>query len=202
MSAQTHRTTDTMPLLVMLAGPTGSGKTTARRFLEEKYQAFGARFSDTLRAKLRAEGVEETKANLQERSTKERERHGDTYLARLMYDHLHEHDMAEEFMVVEGIRMPHDVEMLRTFARETSRVFIPIYIDAPSNVRFTRRDLQLHMTGQNRPSWEEFEESERNECEARLDAVRSMCDVVIENKWILPEEGFLKRIDDEIRPSL
>lgn len=157
-------------MIIGIAGPTASGKTTAAKLLAEKLGAYRAKYSDVLIdiAKVRRLSVD--KASLQALSNELRAAHGNDYLGKELWKRLI--TIPNTHLVIEGNRLMDDMKFLSWLAKEEGKRLVLFYIDAETDERFARINPRLISEGAPPLSREEFDALERDPCEAELPRVR------------------------------
>lgn len=117
-------------MIIGLTGTLGSGKGTFAEFLKKK--GFGyLSLSDELREYADSQGVERTRANLQNLGNKLREEQGPGVLAKLVLNKIITYNLMD--VVVDGIRNPAEIKELKQLPH-----FYLIAVDAPEKTRFER----------------------------------------------------------------
>lgn len=184
----------TKNILVVIAGPTASGKTTVSQYLEEKYGAHRARYSAILADMATKVGVDHSKKSLQRLSTRLRKECGEPYLTTLMGETLTK--VSNSLIVIEGNRRMVDMQFAETFAQKTNRRCVYIYVDAHPGARHVRMNLRLLNYDESSVTQEEFDVLENDECEEELPFVRAY----------IEKHGFIidnsKRSLEELRKSI
>ena len=157
-------------MIIGIAGPTASGKTTAAKLLAEKLGAYRAKYSDVLIdiAKVRRLSVD--KASLQALSNELRAEHGNDYLGKELWKRLI--TIPNTNLVIEGNRLMDDMKFLSWLAKEEGKRLVLLYIDAETDARFARINPRLISESAPPLSREEFDALERDPCEAELPRVR------------------------------
>ncbi len=179
-------------LLIGIAGPTASGKTSVAEYLVRTHGAWRIRYSQVIATIASERGIGHDKPSLQRLSTELRTMLGEDYLTKLM----HERVLKEtaDVIVIEGNRRMGDMRLLESLKAETSRALILLYIDAEPTVRFTRMNSRLESEGKPLATTEEFDALENDECEEELPLVRDFIKergMIIDNTNISREELFL-----------
>jgi|GEM_PF-4289123 len=184
--------------LIAIGGGTACGKSKAREYACTMHKAYGARFSDHLRSVARKQGRPTDKKTLQAIWLEEREKYGfDHFLPAFMCERLKQYLGMP--MIVEGLRMPHDVQMLRSFAKRNGAAFGFIYIDASKEDRFNWNNKRRHERQKLPWTIDKFEESEGHDCESRLAEICKLADVCIQNEPSVPLRVFVEKVSSEMK---
>jgi len=160
-------------MIVGIAGPTASGKTTIADILERDFGAKRFRYSMLLAELAKERGLDLTdKATLQELYLSEREQRGEDFLTndlatRVMYTDA-------PLIAVEGARRLVDVKTLYALAKQRNEVLKLIFIEASFESRLTRYNERLKLTGKKPITHEVFERLERNATENEIDNLREI----------------------------
>lgn len=176
-----------MKLVVGLSGKIGSGKTVVSKYLASRYGANQMRFSQILMDILERLHIPAEREALQKLGHALRSSVGEDVIVNAFRE-----DVAKnhsEFIVVDGIRYPNEVDMLRSFENN-----ILLYVDAPAEVRY-QRCVERNEKGEGGISFNGFLAAEKRKTERHLDSVAELSDYVIENTGSIEE---LHRRVDEI----
>jgi dephospho-CoA kinase len=168
-----------MKLLVGLAGRIGAGKGTVAEYLADGHGAEGRRFSDILVDLLKMLYLNPDRAALQKMGASLRDQFGEDVLVNAFKRYLEE--ATSEIVVVDGVRYPNEVEMLKGFENS-----LLIFITAPEKLRFERVKKRGEK-GEGEISFEEFQRSEEQETERYLDLVLEKADHIVDNSGSLEE---------------
>jgi dephospho-CoA kinase len=168
-----------MKIVIGLSGKIGSGKGTVSAYLKDKYGAREHRFSDILTDILKRLHILPERRALQKMGASLRAQLGSDVLIKAFQKDL-ELDQ-NDFLVVDGIRYPNEVEMLRTFEKQ-----ILLFITAPPEVRF-ERVKERGEKGEEHISFEEFMQAEERETERHLDDISDNAEIIIDNSGSLAE---------------
>jgi len=179
-------------MIIGIAGPTASGKTTTAHMLASELDAFRIKYSDILSQMAFERGLDaEDKSTLQNLFLSERKTRGEDFLAREMEERLlkttHKH------VIIEGNRRLADIEMLRRLAQKKDERLFFLYIDATVNTRFERYNSRQQKHEQNPITFEAFMKLERNDAEDELEKIRDIFrkeGMVIDSDTKSPEEIF------------
>lgn len=160
-------------MVIGIAGPTASGKTTVARMLEEKLGAVRLRYSSLLSEMARERGLDpDDKATLQGLYLTERETRGEDFLAKEMFERVR--DLQAPYIVIEGNRRLVDIDGLRRIAKMRDEELVFLFIDASRETRFARYNERLISQGDDVISYQEFTALESNDAEDEVDAIRSI----------------------------
>lgn len=172
-------------MIIGIAGPTASGKTTVAKMLEEKYNAFRLRYSNILSEIAKERGLDpEDKATLQNLFLSEREMKGEDWLTKELEQRVL--TTTNETAVIEGNRRLVDIETLKDIADKKNDSLSLLFIDASPDVRFSRYNQRLQEHNESRISREEFEKLEKNGAEDEIDDL----------KLVFEKEGLLINTDN------
>jgi cytidylate kinase len=160
----------TKGIIIGIAGPTASGKTTAAKILAKKLGAYRAKYSDVLIDIAKVRRLSTDKASLQALSNALRAEHGNDYLGKELWKRLI--TIPNTNLVIEGNRLMDDMKFLTWHAREEGKQLVLLYIDAETDARFTRINPRLKSEGAPPLSREAFDALERDPCEKELSQVR------------------------------
>lgn len=171
-------------MVIGIAGPTASGKTTVARVLEEEYGALRKRYSAILAEIARERGLDENdKAILQKLYLEGRKEKGEDFLAEEMKTRLK--DAPEKIIVIEGNRRLVDVPALREIAAARGDELKLLYFDASQETRCARYQKRLEELGEEPVAFEDFCTLEENEAEREL----------VQLKEIFEKEGIVINTD-------
>jgi len=160
-------------MIIGIAGPTASGKTTIAKILEKERSAIRIRFSSILSEMARARGLNaEDKAVLQQLFVEERELRGESFLTEELISRVSL--LKPEILVIEDIRRLGDVHGLKKLASSRHEALKLIFIDAPRDVRFSRYNKDPISHGYQKVTRKEFEVIEKNPAE---DEVSQVCEI-------------------------
>jgi dephospho-CoA kinase len=160
-------------MIIGIAGPTASGKTTVAKLLEKERFAIRIRYSQILSEMAKERGLDpEDKATLQQLFVEERTTKGESFLADEL---IHRVSLLRpEILVVEGNRRLVDIEGLKRLATSRKEPLKLIYIDAPQEVRFTRYNSRMRNRDEAEITLEDFKVLENNPAEDELSQVREI----------------------------
>lgn len=178
-------------MIIGIAGPTASGKTTVAKMLEEHKEAYRIRYSDILAEIARERDLPTDKATLQNLYLTEREGRGEDFLAKEM--EVRVSLLPNPTVVIEGNRRLVDIPVLKQIALNRGEELLLLYIEAPKEVRFARYNSRLQSQGEEPISAEAFEKLETNGAEDELDELRTIFSqegTVIDASAHTPEEIF------------
>lgn len=173
-------------MIIGIAGPTASGKTTVARMLEEKYGAVRTRYSSILSEMATERGLDpEDKATLQGLFLTERETRGEDFLTKEMEERVRRLD--NDFIVIEGNRRLVDLKTLKRITEVRNDSLILLFIDASRETRFDRYNERLVTQGEELISFEAFTALEANDAEDEIDDL----------KTIFEKEGLIINTDNQ-----
>lgn len=164
-----------MPKLIIgLVGRQGSGKGTAAKILQEKYQAELFRFSSILGTVLDRLAIDKTRDNLIQLSEGLRKGFGEDVLAyAIEQDAL---NAKSDIVVIDGIRRIEDIAALEPLPH-----FKLVEIAAPAKVRYDRMTHRGEKSGENEMSYDEFAELEQAPTEVTIPSVAARAWKAIDN---------------------
>ena len=179
-------------MVIGIAGPTASGKTTVARMLEEKYGAPRLRYSQILSEMASERGLNpEDKATLQNLFLSERETRGEDFLTKEMEERVKK--LNDPFIVIEGNRRLVDVETLNRIAKAREDTLLLLFIDASLEQRFLRYNKRREAYNEDTISLQEFEQLENNDAEDEINMLKEIFQkegLVINTDNINAEEVF------------
>jgi cytidylate kinase len=179
-------------MIIGIAGPTASGKTTIAHMLGEKLNAFRIKYSDLLSMLAHERNLDpEDKATLQNLFLSERETRGEDFLTKEMEKKVLSID--DKNIIIEGNRRLVDVETLKRIAARKNDRLLCIFIDASVETRFVRYNSRLQKHGEQSISFDDFMELERKGSEDEINDLREIFredGVVIDANTSSPEEIF------------
>lgn len=168
--------------VIGISGSIASGKTTAACHLRDQKGFEYRRYSSVLADLLRKNGLEATRANLQEYGDYVNKELGQRWLCKRLFERI----SADGNVVVDGLRFPED----RAFLVERfGPSFLHLHVVSAKD---SRRSRHIAM-GFGR---EEFAQINAHSVERSIEALRSWADVVVENEQ--DRASFLKSIDSVI----
>ncbi len=165
--------------MIGIMGKIGSGKTEASRYIAEKYGGRVFRFSDVLKDILLRLDLELKRENYIALGAALRSAFGDGVIAKALKRDILE--SGARLVVVDGVRYPEEVEMIRSFERS-----LLIYIDASPEVRY-QRAVRRGEKGEAAMSYREFLRNDGAETERRIEELAKLADCRIENNGTLQE---------------
>jgi dephospho-CoA kinase len=191
-------------LAIGLIGRIASGKSTLAKWLESTLkEVYRVRFSDTLRSIAIDEGLPDDQETLQSIWARERDVHGhDDFLAKITFMHLDYifDELNPKTLVIEGIRMKHDITEFLQFAKTRSLPTILVYVNAEQKDRFKWfNERLLENNSFSRPIDRfHFNRIDNDECEEQIEGLIGDCDVILENSSAISLDTFLNKGVEEI----
>lgn len=186
-------------MIIGIAGPTASGKSTIAKLLEEKRGAFRIRYSMILSEIARERGEDpDDKATLQHIYLSQREIHGEDFLSKELERRVIENK--SPLIVIEGNRRIVDITTLEDIAKRRKDNLMFLFIDAPIDVRFERYNNRLREHGEDPIPHEAFIELENNSAEDEIVALRDFFKkegLLVDASILSPEEIF-KLVDEHL----
>ena len=177
-------------MIIGVAGPIGSGKTTVAEIFEREWGFSRTSLSDMLREELRRRGMEITREHLQNVGAELRQEHGKSVLADMALEKVGE---AGGDWVIESVRVPEE-------AMAIQQKGVMLAVTAPDEIRFKRIMSRQRSEGDKAQTLETFREKDAHDRKiAGIDATLDICDYVIENSGSLDE---LKDALDQMRKKL
>ncbi len=162
-----------MKNVIGLAGAIGSGKTAASDHICVKYGAAQLRYSQILTDVLGRLHLPNERGNLQTLGECLRRSFGDDVVVNAFRKDLEA--CPADIVVVDGIRYPNEVAMLRTLENN-----VLLFIDAPEEVRY-KRAVARSEKGEASLSFKDFVKAGSRETEKQLPEIKKAADYVIEN---------------------
>lgn len=181
-----------MKLVIGLCGRIGSGKTVVSDYLHKNYGASQRRFSQILMDILDRLYLPHEREYLQKLGSALRNSIGHDVIVNAFRRDI-ESDK-NEIVVIDGIRYPNEVELLRRFENN-----ILIYINAPAELRYRWCRIRGEK-GESGITFEEFIESENRETERMIDEIRKIADYRIDNTGTIEE--LYKRIEEIVKKRI
>ncbi len=178
-----------MSLVVGLVGRMGSGKGVVSDYLHEKYGASQHRFSQVLMDLLDRLYLPHDREMLQGIGACVRNTLGAEIIVDAFKKDL-ESDRSS-VIVVDGIRYPNEVDMLRGFEEN-----VLLFIEAPVKLRYERCKKRGEK-GEADMTYEKFLDAEGRETERYIDDLKEGADYVIDNSKTL--EKLYEKIDNIIK---
>ncbi|MEM5835315.1 MAG: AAA family ATPase [Candidatus Aenigmatarchaeota archaeon] len=142
-------------IVIGIVGLIGAGKDTAAKYIEEKYGYTPISFSELVHEKVKEEGLEPTRENLQNIAKKYREKYGMDYFAKLAVEKAL--NSGKDKIILKELRRREDVEYPKRFFKD----FYIIEIYANKKIRFKR--LKERATKKDPKTWKDFLEQEKKE---------------------------------------
>jgi len=178
-----------MRLVIGVAGRIGAGKSLISEYLHERYGASQHRFSDALVGVAESLRIPPEREALQKLGEALRRCFDEDVLVKALRREIEQE--GSSMAVVDGVRYPNEVEMLRGFERS-----LLIFVDAPAELRYERVRSRGEK-GEASITFQEFKEADGRETERHLHLVRRMADEIVENKSA--KEELYSRIDRVLR---
>jgi len=179
-----------MKKILGFTGSIASGKGTATKYLEKKYNAKSFKFSKILRDILDRSYLPHTRENLVKISIAMRENFGQDILAKIMAEDIRESE--EELIVVDGVRRPDDIKYLKDIDG-----FQLIGIDADMKIRYERITQRSENKDDQNKAWEDFLKDHEAETEVYIPELLKQADTVVDNGGSLEE--LQKQLDNLIK---
>ena len=179
-----------MKTILGFTGSIASGKGTATKYLEKKYNAKSFKFSKILRDILDRSYLPHTRDNLVKISMVMRENFGQDILAKIMAEDIRE--AKDKLIVVDGVRRPDDIKYLKDIEG-----FQLIGIDADIKIRYERITQKSENKDDQSKTWEEFLEDHKAETEIYIPELLKQANTVIDNGGSLEE--LQKQLDNLIK---
>jgi dephospho-CoA kinase len=162
-----------IPMIIGIAGPTASGKTTVAVMLAEKTNAFRIKYSDILSTIAFERGLDpEDKSTLQNLFLSERETKGEDFLTKALEEKVN--SVSYPNIIIEGNRRLVDIDTLRRIAKNKNDRLLLLYIDATVDTRFQRYNHRMEKHGEPMISFEDFLKLENNGAEDELDELKAI----------------------------
>lgn len=173
-------------IVIGIVGLIGSGKDTVAKYIEEKYGYYPISYSELVHEKVKEEGLEPTRENLQMISKKYRENYGMDYFARLAVDKAIK--SKKEKIILKELRRVEDVEYPKKFFKE----FYVIEVFANKRTRFHR--LKKRGGIKDPKNWKDFIEQEKNEEKLGFHGALKYANFRINNNGSI--ESLYRQVDD------
>jgi len=170
---------DKKPLVIGIVGTAGSGKSTAAKYITEKYDAQEFSFSSLLVEALKNFRSEITRKDLIWLMVTMKEKFGDDILTRVMKNKIKE--AKSPVVVVSGLRLPSDYDFIRGFKKNKL-----IFITAPLELRWERVSKRGEKSDDNIPL-EEFKKFSQEKTEVHIEEIGKKADFTISNDKDLEE---------------
>lgn len=160
-------------MIIGIAGPTASGKTTIAHMLGEKLGAFRIKYSDILSGIAFDRNLDpEDKATLQNLFLSEREERGEDFLTKEMEQKVMQTKDAN--IIIEGNRRLVDIDMLKRVAKAKNERLLLLFIEASMETRFKRYNERLVYHDQAPITFDDFLKLEQSGAEDELVQLRSI----------------------------
>ncbi len=163
-----------------------SGKGTAAKYIESKYNGNSHRFSTPLRDVLDRLRLQQNRENLQKLSTSVRQAFGEDILARIIF-HDAEND-PKEIAAIDGVRRLGDIKYLRKLPH-----FKLIYINTAMEKRYERIIRRAENADDRNKTFLEFQKEQNQESESQIRGLEPISDFIADNNGTLEE--FFNQLD-------
>jgi cytidylate kinase len=158
-------------MLIGIAGPTASGKTTVTEIFTNEYDAAYMRYSQILSDIASERDLDSSdKATLQNLYVSLRDERGENWLAQEIAERAK--TLASEHLVIEGNRRKVDLDTLQEVAKARNEKLVFIFVDASPDTRFTRYNLRLEKQGKPPITRDTFTTLEQNPAEDEVNDLR------------------------------
>jgi dephospho-CoA kinase len=175
-----------MNLVLGLTGKRGCGKDTAAKYLRNKYGFKILTYTnDVLAPMLKAQGKEITRENLIKLAIDLRKEFGNVVLSEMICEHV----SYDALWVISGVRLPQEVEYMRTRFGEDFKL---ISIECESKLRY-ERIRKRGTKGEKELTYDEFLSIEESPTEKPISESMKMADYVLNNDQ--SKENLYKQID-------
>jgi dephospho-CoA kinase len=178
-------------MIIGIAGPTASGKTTVARMLQEHLGALRIRYSDILEEIAKERGLNTSKPTLQDLYMSESQTKGEDFLAKELEARVG--TLPYPMIVIEGNRRLADIEMLKRISKSKREKLVLLFIEASKEIRFERYNHRMIKSGLPIISKEEFEILEAHDSESEIGELRAIFKkegTIINADTPTPEEVF------------
>ena len=160
-------------MLIGIAGPTASGKTTVAKRLERDHGARRLRYSEILQEIARERGLDpDDKETLQELFTTIRDERGEEWLTEELK--VRAAKVKVPLLVIEGNRRKVDVDTLHEVAAARGELLKFIFIDAGAEERFKRYNNRMRRQGDPVVNMTQFIELEADPAEDEVQDLREL----------------------------
>lgn len=173
-----------------LVGPIASGKDTVKKYLEQKYDATGCRFSSILRDILERINLPNSRENMQGLSTILRQKFGEDILAKaIAADAI---KLKGDIVVVDGVRRLADIKFLKRAPN-----FALVAIDAKPEIRYQRLVKRAENAGDAKKTYRQFLKDHQYETELTIPILMKKAKYKLDNNGSLAD--LYKQIDKLIK---
>lgn len=173
-------------IVIGIVGLIGAGKDTLAKYIEEKYGYISISYSELVHEKVKEEGLEPTRENLQMIAKKYREKYGMDYFAKLAVEKAN--NLGYDKIILKELRRKEDVE----YPKSVFKNFYIIEVFANKKLRFKR--IKKRASIKDPKTWKEFLDQERKEKELGFHEALKYADFRISNNGNLKE--FYNKIDE------
>ncbi len=172
-----------MRIVLGVTGESGGGKETFAKLLETTVAPHSVkliRSSDILKETLVKWGLDTSRENYSKVSIAMRSTFGEDVLPNAIRDVVME--SPEEIIILDGLRWPADVEMLRSIPGNKL-----VYITASPEVRFERTRQRQEKVGESETDFQKFLKESQTPADKAVPELGKQADVKIENNGTLEE---------------
>lgn len=167
-------------IILGFVGQISSGKGTACKYLQGKYNGSTHRFSTMLRDVLDRLYLDQSRDNMQKISLILRNNFGDDLLAKVIANDVNKDD--HKIIGIDGVRRFPDIKYLKEIAG-----FKLVHIDADQRIRYQRIVKRAENTDDLQKTFKEFQEDEKQEAEKHILEVARSADFTINNNGSVEE---------------
>jgi len=161
-------------IVIGLVGEVGSGKDTVGKYLEEKYGAKQVRFADPIKDTLSIYFDKLSRADQHWLFTAFQERFGDDILSKAIRKKIE--DEKNQIVVVNGLRMPPDLEFIRSF--DNNKI---LYVTATAPTRWERASKRDEKSDDS-TSFKNFEKIDLKSTEINVPKIGAEADFKVNNE--------------------
>ncbi len=161
-------------IIIGLVGEVGSGKDTVGKYLEEKYGAEQVRFADPIKDTLSIYFEKLSRIDQQWLFEVFQERFGGDILSKAIRKKIE--DTKSEIVIVNGLRMPPDLEFIRSF--ENNKI---LYVTAKAETRWERASKRDEKSDDS-TSFENFQKIDLKLTEKNVPKIGAEADFRVENE--------------------
>lgn len=179
-----------MKIVLGVIGESGSGKETFAKLLSEFVAPHSVkliRTSDILKETLLKWGLDTSRENYIKVSVAMRSTFGEDVLPNAIKESVLE--AAEDIVILDGLRWPADVEMLRSLPSQ-----MLVYVTASAEVRFARTQKRQEKHGEKDTDFQKFLQENQSPADVAIPRLGAEADFRIENNGSLEE--FQSRVQE------